>query len=78
MAHDQDQIRADAAAVASGHCPETGRDLTGYDAKSLRDYAHIMYPHGDDQQYLRSDHARRFRLLMSRADSLEKQAGGAH
>jgi len=76
MPHDQDQIKADAAAVAAGRCPETGRDLTAYGAKALREYARIVFARGEDQQYLRSDHARRYRLLMARADALEKQAGG--
>ena len=60
MAHSPDQIKADKAAIDSGHCPECNADLNVVDPAS---HARLCLPHGMDSDKKDTDHARRHRLV---------------
>lgn len=77
MAHSTEQVKADAASIALGRCPETGRDLSKLSVSAIRGHAHELFPHGDDSDKVRTDYGRRYRLVMNYADQVEKTARGA-
>ena len=56
--------------------PETGKDLSGYGPAAIRDYAKLTFPHAEEPGKERTDHGRRYRLLMKMADAKEAPAGG--
>lgn len=72
MAHDTEQIKADAAKIAKGICPETGRDLSTLDPEIIRAHAALTFPYGTDPRPDRADHCRRYRLVIGYADTREK------
>lgn len=71
MAHNAEQIKVDRKMVDSGFDPETGRDLRPLTAEAIRNHARFIYPHAEEANKANSDHARRYRLLMSYADGRE-------
>jgi len=69
MAHDREQIAADAKAVAQGRCPETGVSLDGLD---VRAHAELLWPEKTLDPRVHADAMRRRRLLIKYADDHEK------
>lgn len=65
MAHLQDQIDADTAALAAHRCPECARDLKPMTAISLQAHIDQEFPHGQQFEHQRTDYGRRYRELMA-------------
>lgn len=63
MAHLQDQIDADSAALAAHRCPECGRDLKPMTRVSLQSHIDHEFPHGGNFEHQVTDYGRRFRAL---------------
>lgn len=72
MAHDADQIKADAAMVQKGRCPECATALDGLDVLAHAEY---HYPERSLDPRYHADAMRRRRLLARYADEhLTKEA----
>lgn len=69
--HDPEQYKADANAIASGHCPETGRDLRDCAPNVIRAHCRSVFPQFEEGSKGGSDYERRARLIMTYADQRE-------
>jgi len=75
--HDESQRKRDEDAVVSGHCPETGVDLTKVDPEN---HLATTFPRWQEPGMEFTDYGRRARLIRTWIDAqaANKQAGGAH
>lgn len=73
---DQEMVRADAAEIKAGRCPECHQDLSHHEPGPIRHHALRDFPRGPEMASdPRSDYGRRYRLLMQYADQREKDGG---